>query len=300
MVAKKPSLAVIGAGRVGSVLAAYLMDRGYPLVGVGSRTEQSAARLGNRLKVPWSTNGAEIASKADLVIVCTPDSQVEPVVQAIAAKRGFWAGQYVFHTSGALSLTPLAAAAEIGAFTGSLHPLQSFTDDPEQELPAGTYFAIDGGKEAARLAASLVIELEGVGFTVPAGERGRYHAAACMASNYLVSLLHCAARLLDGCGLTEREALQALAPLLKGTLDNVSRQGTGPALTGPIRRGDAATVRRHMEALQAAGDIARLLLYRALGLYTLQIAERQAGFSEDARNELITLLNSNGRNENER
>lgn len=300
MVAKKPSFAMIGAGRWGSVLAAYLMERGYPLVGIGSRTEQSAARLGRRLKVPWSTKGAAIAGKADMVFVCTPDSQIEPVVQALAAQGGFRAGQYVFHTSGALPLTPLAAAAEAGAFTGSLHPLQSFTDDPEQALPVGTYFAIDGDKAAARLAKSLAGELGGIAFTVPAGERGRYHAAACMASNYLVSLLHCAARLLDGCGLTEREALQALAPLLKGTLDNVSHQGTGPALTGPIRRGDAATVRRHIEALQTAGDINSLRLYRALGLYTVQIAAGQSGFNEDAKAGLLTLLNSNGRNENER
>lgn len=268
----KPSVAIIGAGKVGSALTAALHQLNYPLVGIASRTAASAVRLGQRFGVPWTVQPTALSLQADVVFITTPDRSINHVADQIARSGGFRQGQYVYHTSGCHTAEILHPAKSCGAFTGSLHPLLAFaTTEQAAANLSGVYFSLDGDNEAMDFARKLIDEFGGNSLAVPAEQRALYHAAACIASNYLVSLVSYATNLLTQLGLTDRQSVAALMPLLTGTLDNVASLGVVQALTGPISRGDAATVVGHVAALENSSN-ADVHLYQQLGQYTIGLA----------------------------
>jgi predicted short-subunit dehydrogenase-like oxidoreductase (DUF2520 family) len=271
---KKASFAIIGAGKVGSILAVQLSKCGYKLTGVASRSPASAAALAARFSVPWSVNSAEIVKTAEVVFITTSDRYIRNVVWQIAQEGGWCKEQYVYHTSGSLAADTMAVAKEQGAFIGALHPLQSFAGVKNNEnCLSGVYFAVDGDTQAVDLAKSMVRDMGGYSFFVPPNKRVIYHSAACMASNYLVVLVYNAVSLFQQFGLSAEEATTALLPLLQGTLDNLSRSGAKKALTGPIVRGDVSTVAAHLQALAKTDDV-REKLYRQMGLHELQLVQQ--------------------------
>jgi len=277
----KPAIAIIGAGKVGSALATLLHCRGYPITGIASRTQESASRLAEQFPGAIATTSpGEVTPKADFIFLTVPDRFIGQVVGEIAAAGGFRPGQSVFHACGSMTAEILSPAQRLGAFTGSLHPLQSFADieTAKTNLP-GSYFALDGDEQAIAAGQKIITALEGHSFFVPAKDRSLYHAAACVASNYLVSLTYCAAKMYETFGLSSTEALQALAPLIHGTLTNLQKVGLPDALTGPISRGDIPTIEGHTKAL-AGFKGGEAELYRTLGLYTLQIAQEKASINE--------------------
>lgn len=271
---KKNSFAIIGAGKVGALFAANLHQCGYKLVGVASRTPASAAALAERFAVPWSVNPAEITKQAEVVFITTSDRYIGNVVCQVARNGGWCKDQYVYHASGAFAADALAVAKEQGAFIGALHPLQSIAGmEKENNCLAGVYFAVDGDAQAVDLAEIIVHDMGGHSFFVPPDKRALYHAAACIASNYLVVLVHNAVSLFQQLGLSAEESTTALLPLLQGTLDNVASRGTEKALTGPIVRGDVSTTVAHLQALALASDDSERL-YRQMGLHTLQLVQQ--------------------------
>ena len=168
--------------------------------------------------------------------------------------------------------------------------MQSFADieTAKTNLP-GSYFALDGDQQAMAAAQEVVSDLGGHSFFVPPKDRALYHAAACVASNYLVSLVYCAAKMYEKFGLSSNDALQALSPLIQGTLTNLQKVGLPDALTGPISRGDLPTIENHFKALSVF-DNGEEELYKVLGLYTLQIALEKTSITEQqASNLSITL-----------
>ncbi len=286
---KKHSIAIVGAGKVGCALAETLYSRGYPLAGIASRTLDSAALLAQRFGVPSSTCPSAITAKADIVFITTPDRYIGEVVSQIANNGGFRKEQYVYHTCGSLTAAILQIAKNCGAFIGSLHPLQTFasTEIAITNLP-GSFFSLDGDPEAAKLAETIISVIGGQSFFVPAADRAAYHAAACIASNYLVALAHYASSIFGRFGLSQEEAMLALLPLLRGTVDNLASLGTIKALTGPISRGDTATVVGHLAALDSLGH--EQDLYRRLGLYTLQLVREQRNLEQTQTMELDKVL----------
>jgi predicted short-subunit dehydrogenase-like oxidoreductase (DUF2520 family) len=268
----KPAVAIVGAGKVGSALAILLQKKGYPMAGVVSRTFGAAQNLAAILGCPAYEKAYELTRRAGLVFITTPDREIARVAEAISGQGGFYPGQIVAHASGAHAASELRGVRETGAWVVSIHPLQSFADveGAMKNLP-GSYFALEGDVEAISLAMQVVSDLEGKAFIIKADDKALYHAAACIASNYLVSLMHLAAGLYGQFGLSREEAFAALYPLVQGTLNNIKRVGPTQALTGPVSRGDATTVKDHLPALAKAGGT-ELNLYRDLGLYTIQIA----------------------------
>ena len=268
MDAAPESIGIIGAGRLGASLALSLAAAGYPVRAVASRTPGSAAALvaqvggGTRARAP-----DELAASCELVFLTVPDDEIAAVAGALT----WHAGQAVVHTSGALGLEVLAPAVDAGALAGCLHPLQSF---PSRTGEAGRFRGVVCGVEGApplgslleRIASALgagVVRLEGV-------DRARYHAAAVFASNYAVALAAAAQRAWVGAGLPAEQARPALAPLLAGAARNVlEHDDLIDALTGPVARGDAETVRRHLEALD--DDPALRELYRLLAAELLRL-----------------------------
>jgi predicted short-subunit dehydrogenase-like oxidoreductase (DUF2520 family) len=168
-----------------------------------------------------------------------------------------------------------------------MHPLVAFGPDPApvpRQLRGAT-FALEGDVEAVGVADAIVRRLGGVPVTVAPELKPLYHAGAVVASNYLVGLVASAARLLERAGLGRADAVAALVPLLRATVANVEAAGPAGALTGPIARGDVATVRRHLTALPHADAE----LYRALGRETLKLA-REAGLDAGKAERMEALL----------
>ena len=265
---------VLGAGKVGTAVAALLRYAGLPIAATTARGDDNAAA----------------AAQGDIVLVTVNDDAIAGVVAEVAQFDGFRLGQLVVHLSGALPLSVLSPAAEAGAAVGCMHPLQSFAsaDDAARLLP-GSVFGITPGSGARDAIEALVEVLGGEAVMVADEDKALYHAAAVTASNYLVAVEDTAVHLLMRAGFDEDAAMRALQPLMAGTAENVSRLGTTDALTGPIVRGDVETVRGHIEALRGLpGD--ELGLYRALGRRTLEIAQRRGMLAARTASELRELL----------
>jgi len=274
----RPKVAIIGAGRVGTALAIRLQEKGYPVAAVASRSTSSADRLARETGAKICQTAAEAARQGELVFLTTPDGSIAPVAEEVAREGGFYPGQFVAHASGALPAAVLEPARTAGATIFSLHPLQSFAS-PElavDRLP-GSYFTFEGERGALSLARRLVADLEGVLFEIGAAGKPLYHAAACVASNYLVALMQLVYTLAQQAGLPREGIFPAFLPLIQGTLQNVGAVGPVAALTGPVARGDAETIRRHAQVMAKE----EWEIYRVLGYFTVKIA-REKGLPDDA------------------
>lgn len=276
----KPSIAVIGAGKVGSALAILLYGRGYKITGVSSKRMESARELAARVGARAWGNPEEAAAEAQLVFITIPDREIPNVSELIAQRGGFRRGQVVAHTSGAHPSDELIGVKEAGAYPVSIHPLQSFADvNTAMENIPGSYFALEGDARAMPPAEQVVADLGGKAFNISARDKALYHAAACIASNYLVSLMHFSTGLYKQFGLSREEAFEALFPLIQGTINNIAKVGPVKALTGPVARGDVPTIAGHLPALAGVGPEEEML-YRMLGLYTVGVA-REKGSIDD-------------------
>lgn len=286
---QKPSIAIIGAGKVGSALGILLQQRGYGVAGVASRSMASAEKLAARLNCPVMGK-SEAANRSELVFITTPDRSIGEVASEIALGGGFRPGQIVAHTSGAHSADELRGVRETGALAVSFHPLQSFAEVQAamDNLP-GSYFALEGDEEAMPLARQIVKDLNGKFFTILAADKPLYHAAACIASNYLVTLLHWATSLYGKFGLGSRDAMEALNPLVQGTMANINKVGPIDALTGPVARGDGPTIEGHIKAFSEV-DSELTELYCKLGQFTVKLAQQKGTISEEQSRELINIF----------
>src|SRR6266849_1348259 len=194
------------------------------------------------------------------------------LAEARARAGAIRAEQVVLHLSGAQGQEALGPLVASRAALGSLHPLQTISS-PEHaaERLKGAWAAVEGMPRAVQAAEALAQELGLRPFHIPSKAKPIYHASAVFASNYFVVVEALAQRLLRHAGLSDAEAWQALRPLVEGTLENMSRQEPMAALTGPVARGDQATIRRHLEALTHDDAV----LYRALGRAALELAQKR-------------------------
>lgn len=281
---------IIGAGKVGVSLAFHLQKRGYPLAAIASRTENSLERAKRYVKAELFTLELKKAvEEGEIVFISTNDDAVSKVVERIGEEGGFKSGQFVYHLSGALSIDVLKPASNAGAFVGSIHPMQTFPSIEAgiKKVP-GTVFGVTGGKEALKLAQELVEAVGGRLVEVRDEDKPLYHAAACIACNYLDALMYVAFKFYEKVGVGEGEAWQAMKPLIQGTLDNIEARGAVEALTGPIARGDVDTVKKHLQAIKKSLPYF-LPFYKELGKVTLRVA-KEKGLSQEAYQEIFNLL----------
>ncbi|MGC9951710.1 MAG: F420-dependent NADP oxidoreductase [Bryobacteraceae bacterium] len=281
-------IAIAGAGRIGQALGRLLRERGESVVAVASRDPERAAEaaafVGGGAR---AATYAEIPQHAAHVLIAVPDDAIAEVAHALAVAG--MCGGIALHTSGARGPEALADLAAAGVACGTLHPLQTVANPQEGvRVLRGVAFAIDGPLEAAAWAGRLAVLLDGVPLHVPSASRPLYHAAAVMASNYLIALISTAVILMKEAGVEEAIARRALEPLARTSLENAFRLGPAAALTGPIARGDADTVRGHLAAL-AKAPASVTSLYRAAGLATVEIA-RQRGLAEPQAGTIEKLL----------
>ncbi len=220
------------------------------------------------------------------VILSVPDEVLPGIAMMVASQGEAPGGCAAFHMSGALGTDPLEPLVERGYGVGTLHPLQALADPIlGAEQLRGIYFAISGEPDALTVARRILHGLGSRGLTIPVQRRPIYHAAAVFASNYLSGLIGAAARLMSQAGVPEEEALRAILPLARGSLENLDRLGPARALTGPLSRGDVETVRLHLRVLEPR----ERSLYAALGLEILPVAA-EGGLNADRIEEMKDLL----------
>lgn len=248
--ARKPSVAIVGPGRLGTVLAQALAAAGYPVVEIRARTAASARALAR--KVGARAAGIRDKVRADIVWICVPDREIRAVAGRLAA-AGNWEGKIALHPSGALSATELQPLRKRGAAVASCHPMMSFTRGVEPDL-RGVPFAIEGDVRAGRAAAAMARALGGRPLRIAAAAKPLYHAFGAFASPLLVALLAVGERVGRAAGVPAPGLRRALAPMLKQTIENYVEGGAPAAFSGPLVRGDVATVRRHLEVLRKYPD----------------------------------------------
>lgn len=266
----------IGAGKVGTALSALLHARGIDVRSVSGRSMASSRRMAHAAHLEPSAAASRAATVAHsaIVFLTVPDDAIGPLCRDIAREGGWRPGQGVVHCSGALPSDVLQPAKDMGALAASFHPLQAFAslEAALEHLPGST-FACEGDPSLVEQLDLLVRALDGVSLRLTSTEKTLYHAAAVIASNYTVTLAALASGLLvrEGIAPDTATALRYLLPLLRGTVNNLAALGLPAALTGPIARGDAGTIARHLQALDdIAPDLAEV--YRDLGKSTLPLA----------------------------
>lgn len=245
------SVGVIGAGRVGAVLAAALRSAGHDVVAAAGESAASRTRIETLLPGVRVDKPTAVARSCDLLLLTVPDDCLDNVVRMLVGAGAIRAGQYVVHTSGRHGTAVLQPARDIGARGIALHPAMTFTgtDLDLQRLPGVTY-GVACAPEDAAVASGLVSDLGGTLGEVAEADRELYHAALAHGANHLVTLVSQAMQMLAAAGSADPAA--TLRPLLGAALDNALAYG-GAALTGPIVRGDVQTVRSHLRALSAPG-----------------------------------------------
>jgi predicted short-subunit dehydrogenase-like oxidoreductase (DUF2520 family) len=262
--ARAAGIAIVGPGRLGTSLALAFRQVGYTVVAVGGRERSATARLA--VRVDAAVTGVEGPFEADIVFLTVPDR----AIAGVAAAGAWRAGQLVAHCSGALGLDVLGAVASSGAMRGCLHPLQTFADPAgDPSLFRGIAAGVEGDGRGAAILAQAASDLGARPFSLAGVDRAAYHAAAVFASNDVIALMAAAARAWVLAGLPPGTARESLAPLLLAAARNVAAYDLPAALTGPIVRGDAATVARHLGAL--AADPALRDLYAALARELLRL-----------------------------
>lgn len=240
-------IGVVGAGRVGAVLAAALRLAGHEITGAAGESAASRTRLETLLPGVHHDKPTAVARGCDVLLLTVPDDMLANVVTMLAASGALHPGQYVVHTSGKHGVTVLEPAARLGAHVLAMHPAMTFTgtDVDLGRLP-GCVFGVTAGDGTRALAESLVADLGGSIVWVEESNRTLYHAGLAHGANHLVTLVAQAMDLLRASGADDPAA--TLRPLLGAALENALAYGDA-ALTGPIVRGDLETVRAHLADL---------------------------------------------------
>lgn len=264
------SLGIVGAGKVGSVLAAQLRSAGYPIVGVSGRSQATRLRISTLLPDVPVLAPAEVAARSDVLVLAVPDDALIAVAEELAASGSVRPGQYVLHTSGRHGLDALASLTRLGARPIAFHPAMTFTGTTV-DVARGPVFGLTAAPADRPLAEELVAALGGRAMWVAEADRALYHAALAHGANHLVTLVAQSMDLLRLAGANDPAAV--LRPLLTAALDNVLAYGDA-ALTGPVVRGDVTTIRAHVDALAAADvDDATVDAYLELARATARRAE---------------------------
>ncbi|MGB9715162.1 MAG: Rossmann-like and DUF2520 domain-containing protein [Thermodesulfovibrionales bacterium] len=284
-------VSIIGAGVVGTATGYLLKKNGYSIVGIGSRTIESAKKAKKFIgEGEPSTDLCSISKKADIIFITTPDDLIEKVCNRLAEEKCINEGAVVFHMSGALSSDVLKSVKDIGANVASLHPLQSLASVKQavKNLP-GSFFCIEGDDKALSIAREIVNALRGKIITLKPYKKPLYHGGASVASNFLVATIGFGIELLEKAGIEKDVALEALLPLIKGTIMNIEKLRIPSALTGPISRGDLSIVDTHLRSILKEMP-RRLKLYIELARYTVEIAHDKGTIRENVVEKFNSLF----------
>ncbi|MCP4993579.1 MAG: DUF2520 domain-containing protein, partial [Gammaproteobacteria bacterium] len=259
----KPTVALIGAGSAGTAMTVALHREGYPIAAVSSRSVESAQRCGSLVDCEHTgTDPASASRQAEIIIISTPDSAIETICQTMADSGGFCIGQLVLHLSGALTSDALNAARAAGADTLSLHPAQTMVEPLQgADLLKTAWFCLEGNDSAVARGRYITNDISGNTIVIDKDKKALYHAALSFSSNYLTTVEAIAIEMLTETGISRQNALALLMPLIQGSVDTLANCGLPDALTGPMSRGDAKTIEKHLRAMKQ-GPESHLQIYK--------------------------------------
>lgn len=274
---------------VGTAIGFLLKNAGYKVIAIADKSPAALKRA-----LPYTSGKAfrkprEAAQEADCILITTPDDAISSACQEIALCQAI-KGKFVFHMSGAGGLDLLESANKAGAAIASIHPLQSFSsiDQAIKNIP-GSYFGITADKKAQLPAKDIIRDLGGIPLFISSDQKPLYHAAACLASNYLVSLMNAVESIYRAIGLNEKDAKTAYLPLVYGSLKNIEKSGSISSLTGPIARGDFGTIKKHIMAINK--NLPQYSsLYSSLGLITVKVAQQKGTLNAGQAKKMNAIL----------
>ncbi len=298
--ARKPTVAIVGAGRLATVLAVALHEAGFTLTEIVARDSARSRRHARALaaKVDAEPVTAHSASlDATLLWLCVPDREIHSAASALAVhlatgatarkkNSGQGKAHYGFHSSGAQLSRELEPLRKAGASIASVHPLMTFVAGAHPSL-MGVPFAVEGDDAATRIARRIVRELGGESFSLPAGRKAAYHAWATLTSPLLLAFLVTLEEAARVAGLTRQDARRKSLPIIRQTLANYSRLGPAQSFSGPLVRGDAETVAKHLALLKSHPGVREV--YMALARAALR------GLPVKNRDGLRRLLRATGK-----
>jgi predicted short-subunit dehydrogenase-like oxidoreductase (DUF2520 family) len=279
----KASITLIGAGNLAQALGPALRAAGYKIDAVAARenapSRKRAAALAKKLGArAVALEDAE--PQSDIIWICHTDDALANTAKWLAHKVG-WKNKTVFHSSGALTSAVIAPLKRAGASTASLHPMMTFVPNSAPTMQ-GVPFAVEGDARAVAAARKLVKDLGGEIFKIRKAAKSLYHALGSFSSPLLVATLATAERVGHGAGLSAAQTRSVIAPILQQTLKNYLRDGAAAAFSGPIKRGDLNTVRRHLQKLKRVPEASEV--YRAL------VKSALLDLPSQNRKELLELL----------
>jgi predicted short-subunit dehydrogenase-like oxidoreductase (DUF2520 family) len=255
-------IAIVGAGRLACTLAPALKQSGHTITEIVSRAKASS--LLNAKVLARTVGATQVTARrarldADLVWFCVPDGKIRIAAESLASKS--WKSKRAFHSSGALASDELEILRTLGASVVSVHPLMTFVSDSQPQLK-GVPFALEGDRKALATAKQIIRKLGGEPFQIRKHDKTLYHAWGTFASPLLIALLAMTEQVAKSSGISIPEARKKMLPILQQTLANYAALGPAKAFSGPIVRGDAAILSRHLKALKEVPQAAEV--YQAL------------------------------------
>ena len=292
----KPTISIIGAGRLGTTLGRALAAAGFRVETVVANhavhARRSAKLIGGDTRPVAASDLQELRS-SELILITTPDNEIARVALSLSKSSQVISGRapsnsaipksrVVLHASGALTSAVLEPLKQIGWAVGSMHPLVSISDPTtDPSIFRGAFFCVEGDRRAVTQARKLARTLGGQSFSLSVGAKPLYHAAGVLSSGHVVALFDIAIEMLKDCGLSERRARAVLVPLLQSTVTSLTSSTPARALTGPFARGDLDTIKRHLEVIKShkLGEV--LAAYKLLSKRSLRLAAK-SGMSDTA------------------
>ena len=264
-------IGIIGAGKVGTTLGKYLSIHGKNVTGFYSRTHESADEAATFAETETYSSLCKLVEKNDVIFITTPDGVIHQVWGELLHQD--ISNRIICHFSGSLSSHVFSGREEAGASGISMHPMYAFSDKfHSYEQFHTAYLTLEGDLEAVAVMKPMWEAIGHHVLTLKAEDKIKYHAAAAMASNEMLGLMQASLDILSECGFSEKDSMALLTPLVQGNIASMLEKGCVNALTGPVERGDAQTVRKHLQALEGskAGKI-----YQSLGSTMVELAKRR-------------------------
>jgi len=294
---------LVGAGALGSALATALHAKGYQFVSVINRTTADAQQLALSLGAPhYSDRLLDVPYETNLLLLAVNDGAIEDVAEKISELRLGFKTLIAIHFSGALSTDALKSLAAKGSITIAMHPFQTFTRQaharPERPDLFKCYFGLQAPEiEGIEIGKKIAHDLGSKVMIVPKDAKTLYHIAGVMTSNYLVTLTSLAAEVFAGLGLQPKEAFKVFEPIMLATLDNMRHADDArESLSGPIERGDARTIQKHLNELSE--QLPHMVpVYVALAIETVRVAIHKGSISQSEAADILDLLEDFARRE---
>ena len=254
---------------MGTSLGVYFSNKGLAVKGYYDVCEAKAQKAAERTNVRCYTKLQAILADHEVILITVPDDLIAEVWDQC---RCFpMKGKCVFHCSGALGSDVFEGHAEAGVSVGSMHPVCAVSTSDSAEVFSGKFFVLEGDQTGLEMLKSLMMATGNGYKVIPTGQKMKYHAAAAASSNLFCALADMAESWMRDCGFDAQSAHELLTPLMLGNMANVAEHGAVAALTGPVERGDAGTVAKHLAVLE--GDDREI--YRLLSLRLVAIAQQK-------------------------